>query len=164
MGDVVDEERIIEWIERRERDCELDVCPSCAHRSIDAASPYGFCARCTTDRLIEEDDGRRPRARLRTRLGPLPDLRVGLAVNEQELAELAPKVFEHLAELVGLCTRCARRPAVSDWWCEVCSEERRLEIEVAHEREKARQREWWATFGNEWRHGRRKAAKEEATN
>jgi hypothetical protein len=155
--DVVDEQRVLEWLKRRELDRDLGVCPSCAHHSIDAASPFGFCAKCTADRLIEEDDGRRPRARLRQRLRPDPVC--DDPIETAYLDDIACQLLEHYRDLVDLCTRCGRRPRQGGWFCKECDAEAELEIEVPHMREKARQRSWWAEFGNEWRQGRRVAAK-----
>lgn len=63
-----------------------------------------------------------------------------------------------------LCPRCGRRsidPTSAAAWCTVCTTEAQIADDQRHEREKARQRAWWTSHGQQWREQRREAAKQE---
>lgn len=63
-----------------------------------------------------------------------------------------------------LCPRCGRRsidPASTAAWCTVCTTEAQIADDQRHEREKARQRAWWQSNGQQWREQRREAARQQ---
>jgi excisionase family DNA binding protein len=58
----------------------------------------------------------------------------------------------------ALCPSCAQHPILESspyGWCSECTNDKQIEADAAHEREKARQRRWWDANGKKWRQGRK---------
>ena len=59
-----DTAELLEYLSRRDAERAPTLCPRCATRPKDPASKYGWCAACTREQMVAEDEAReRERAR-----------------------------------------------------------------------------------------------------
>jgi hypothetical protein len=153
-------ESYLAWDERHRKEGRSDPCPRCASYNIDPASPYGWCARCSTERHVQEEEGlvkKGNRKRLATRSHRVTevDRAAQLAEDDEEFEQYLASRLEHFDPTV--CPGCDRRkidPQSARNLCRYCSEERDLEEAAYNEREKARKLAWWRAHGAAWREPR----------
>lgn len=149
-----------EYDRRVQSESRPDPCPACATFSIDPASPYGFCARCSVQRRTEEDDGIVPMGKRKRLVTVNRPARVATRSHPDELAEddeLFEKYLAHVLEDFDptACPACQGRsqidPKSPRELCCYCTAELDIEEAARNESEKARKREWWRQHGNAWR-------------